>query len=167
MRSIQSTPLQAIRGAIRVSIVVAALLVSACGIIDNRKPIPAGTPTAHVHVGPVTGGFRSVSLSVRDGEHCHPAQFKKGGVTGTYLGSDIDLEVPADRKLFFIMADNEGRGTTVVQCGGTVAFAPEPGAKYTVNLIHPGKQCGIVVQKDSNGGKVPVATEVVPGTCLY
>jgi hypothetical protein len=154
-------------GAMRCAIVAAAILVSACGVINNRKPIPPGTPTAHVHFGPVTGGFRTVAIAVRDGAACSPDKFRKGGVIGSYLGSDLDMEVPANTKLFFIVGDHVGLGTTEVRCGGTIAFAPEPGAQYTVNLVYPDKQCRIVVQKDSNGARVPVATEVVPGTCLY
>ena len=155
------------RGAARLAIVAGAILVSACGVINNRKPIPPGTPIAHVHFGPVTGGFRVVSVAVRDGAACHPDQFKKGGVIGSYLGSDMEMDIPANKKLFFIVGDQEGLGTKVVTCGGTVAFIPEAGAQYTVNLVHQNMQCGIAVQKDSNGGKVPVATEVVPGVCLY
>ena len=154
-------------GAGRLAVVAAAVLVSACGVINNRKPIPPGTPTAHVHFGPVTGGFRTVAFNVRDGAACQPDQFKKGGVIGSYLGSEQDMEIPASTKLFFIVGDHENRGTTSVRCGGTVAFVPEPGAQYTVNLVRLEKQCGIAVHMDSKGGKVPVATEVVPGVCLY
>jgi hypothetical protein len=154
-------------GAARLAVVAAAILVSACGVINNRKPIPPGTPTAHVHFGPVTGGFRSVGFSVRDGAACHPDKFRKGGVIGSYLGSDLDMDIPANTKLFFIVGDHENRGMTTVTCGGTVAFIPEPGGQYTVNLIHQDKQCGIAVHMDSKGVKVPVETETVPGRCLY
>jgi hypothetical protein len=155
------------QGAARLAIVAAAILLSACGVISNRKPIAPGTPVAHVHFGPVSGGFRVVSFAVRDGAACHPDQFKKGAVIGSYLGSDHEMDIPAKTKLFFIVGDQEGLGTTVVTCGGTVAFTPEEGAQYTVNLERSAKQCRIAVQKDSNSGKVEVATEVVPGTCLY
>jgi hypothetical protein len=40
------------QGAARLAIVAAAILLSACGVISNRKPIAPGTPVAHVHFGP-------------------------------------------------------------------------------------------------------------------
>lgn len=150
-------------GAGRLAIVAAAVLVSACGIINNHKPIPAGTPTASMRFGPVTGGFLSQSIRVQDGGQCAAGEYNKGGVIGSYLGPFLDLEVPAGRTLFVSVGDSENVGMRTVRCGSAMAMTAEAGAKYTVNLLYEDGRCTIVLTKTGSFDRIK--TEPLPAKC--
>lgn len=141
------------RPAARLAVLAPFLVLGGCGIAANHKPLPAG-PTAHVHVGPVTGGFRWQNVHVHDGTQCHPGEFQNFHTIGSYLGSDLDMVVPASRKLYFSLGDGENQGMRQVRCGTMVVLTPEPGVRYTMNLLYEGNRCGIAVTRTDTGERV-------------
>ena len=147
----------------RLAIVALAIAVGGCGVVANRKPIPAGTPTAFIHVGPVKGGLKTQSIHVFDGLQCKPGEFNKTGLIGSYLGSDYDVEIPANTKLFFNLVDKETKILQVVECGNAIVMFAEPGMRYTMNLVYTGEKCDIVVKKTATGDIVK--TSMPSRTC--
>lgn len=147
----------------RVAMLAAAIVASGCGVVANRTPLPPGTPVASVHVGPVTGGFRWQTVTVHDGSQCAPGNFKRFHTIGSYLGSALDMEVPANRPVFYSLGDGENQGLRKVSCGTTAALVAAPGVKYTMNLLYEGNWCGIVVTNTATGERVK--TEPVAAKC--
>lgn len=161
MNSMHAASLRVLTG--RMAIVAAGIAVSACGVINNHKPIPAGTPTAFIRVGPVTGGFLSQAIRVQDGSQCQAGEYSKGGVIGSYLGPFLDLEVPADRPLFVTLGDHENRGLTTVTCSSGMSMTATPGVHYTMNLLYEDKRCTIVLTKTGSFDRIK--TEPLPPRC--
>jgi hypothetical protein len=148
---------------LRLAIAAAAIVLPGCGVIAHQKPIPAGTPTAFIHVGPVKGGLKTQSIHVFDGLQCKPGEFNKTGIIGSYLGSDYDVEVPAHTKLFFNLVEKETGILHVVECGNAIVMHATPGMRYTMNLVYTGEKCDIVVKQTATGELVK--TEMPSHTC--
>lgn len=159
MSIIQSTS----RRAVRLALMAVAIAVGGCGVAANRKPIPAGTPIAFVDVGPVKGGFKTQTVHIFDGLQCKPGEFNKTGLIGSYLGSDYDVEIPANTKLFFNLVDHETKILQVVDCGNAMVMVAEPGMRYTVNLVYTGEKCDVVAKKTATGEIVK--TDMPSRTC--
>jgi hypothetical protein len=149
----------------------AAVLLTGCGLAANRKPIPSGTPTASMHFGPVRGGFLSQSFNVHDGEYCHPAQFARYHTIGSYLGSDLDVDVPADRTLYLQMGNAENHGCSAglctTRCSGGASFKVNADAKYRAQLVYEGNACAILVSEVQSGKEIPLPTRPETQRCLY
>jgi hypothetical protein len=151
---------------------LACLLLTACGIAANHKPIPPGTPTASIHFGPVRDGFVSQSVQVHDGEMCHPGEFARFHTIGAYLGSDMDVDIPANRKMFVSLRNAHGgtcSGTLcMISCTSSVSFSATPGTMYGARLVYQDKYqnaCAVVVTTLQNGA--PVSTQSETQKCLY
>jgi hypothetical protein len=153
------------------SAVAICMLLSSCGIIANRKPIPSGLPTATVHFGPMRSGLRTQSIRVNDGEFCRPAHFSRFHTVGAYLGSDVDVLVPAGQALFVSLSEMEAGacspGLCIIECAGGVSLSPSPGTSYIARLERKENQCRVVVNSVSKGTEVPVDTKPEPERCLF
>lgn len=149
------------------------ILISGCGVVANRTPIPAGLPTATMHFGPKHGGLLTQSIHLNDGEFCHPAQFSRFKIIGAYLGSEVDVPIPASQTLFVSLTERApdrcriGAGMCTIECATGVSFSPVPGASYIARMERQADQCRIVVNKINGGVEEEVATKPELERCLY
>ena len=149
-----------------VAAAAAGLLLGGCGIVANNKAIASGTPTAAMHFGPMHKGMMVQSINIHDGASCRGQNFARFKTIGAYLGSDVDLDVPAGGEMFFSLYNSWSgackQGFCTFRCGAEASFAPQAGEHYVASVVFEGPKCAISMVLKRDGKEVPVATRPAP-----
>jgi ferredoxin len=151
----------------------ASMALSGCGVMANSKPIQTGTPIAEIHFGPIVGLGRGMAITIYDNEKCSRDGFARYKTIGTFLGSDVDVEIPAGKQIFVTLEENKpdpskcgGPGVCISTCRSKVAFEPKEGGKYSAQMLTAEGKCGAIVFEIKNGHKDLVADQTHPKMCL-
>jgi hypothetical protein len=151
------------------STIVISIALEGCGLAENAKPIPPGTPLAVVHFGPVNGLGQALAINVQDNEECSRSEFSRNKALGAISGRELDLEVPAGKRMYVAIdaiasggycAPPFGGGVCIslLQCKSRVSFEPRAGGTYSAQLLSKDKKCGTFIFEVRDGHK-----ELVPG----
>lgn len=148
-----------LRGRGASAVLASAGLLAACATPPQPYAVPAGSPSARVHIAPGSSGAATshvVSVAAFADEACGQRLGGLATVGGVFLPADKEVDLQAGREVVLRVHGAGTSAATLVnqRCVSLLAVQLEPGVRYRLRQdLHP-TWCRATLTRD-DGGTAP------------